>query len=254
MWTNIRYILLTAVRDWLFIGLFLGVVAAAAISASLGGTALLEPEQMILTFSAASARVILMVGLIVFICFHIRHAFDSKEIDVLLSRPISRSNLVLSYWIGFAAVATLLIIPTLGVIYWIGILNTKGFLAWSASLLLESWMVVSIALFAGLTLRSAVFSVIGSLAIYTLSRMIGFFVATTDSGMLFENTMVNMVVRNSMDFISIIVPRMDFFAKSQWLIYGLKGMEDVLLFAQQAGIFIPLLLAASIIDFRRKQF
>lgn len=254
MLTNIRYILLTAVRDWLFIGLFLGVVAAASISASLGGTALLEPQQMILTFSAASARVILMVGLIVFICFHIRHAFDSKEIDVLLSRPISRPNLVLSYWFGFAMVASLLILPTLGVVYWIGILNTKGFLAWAVSLLLESWLVVSIALFAGLTLRSAVFSVIGSLAIYTLSRMIGFFVATTDSGMLFESTVVNAIVRNSMDLISIIVPRMDFFAKSNWLIYGLKSFEDVMLFATQAAIFIPLLLAASIIDFRRKQF
>ncbi len=254
MLTNIRYILLTAIRDWLFLALFLGVIGAASISATLGGTALLEPAQMILTFSAASSRVILMVGLIVFVCFHIRHAFDSREIDVLLSRPISRANLVVSFWLGFILVASLLVIPTVGVIYWIGILNGKGFAAWAVSLLMESYLVITIAMFAALTLRSAVFSVMGSLAIYTMSRMIGFFVATTDSGMLFSNTIINTIVRGSMDVISVVIPRLDFFAKSHWLIYGLKSTQDVVLFVQQGVIFIPLLLAAAIIDFRRKQF
>jgi hypothetical protein len=36
-----------------------------------------------------------------------------REIDVLLSRPISRTSLVMSYWLGFAMVATLLVVPTL---------------------------------------------------------------------------------------------------------------------------------------------
>ena len=254
MFTNIRYIFLTAIRDWLFLGLFLGVIGAAAISSSLGGTALLEPEQMILTFSAASSRIILMIGLIVFICFHVRHAFDSREIDVLLSRPISRANLVLSYWFGFAVVAAFLVIPTTGIIYYIGIINLKGFYAWSLSLLLESWLVVSISLFASLTLRSAVFSVIGSLAIYTISRMIGFFVATTENGILFEERIINEIIRTSMEWISIVIPRLDFFAKSDWLIYGLKSVDDVQRFLLQAVIYIALLLCAAIIDFRRKQF
>src|SRR5471030_2906314 len=108
MLTNIRYILITALRDWLFIGLLACVLCAAAISATLGNTAFLETQEMTITFAAGSARVILMVGLIVFVCFHIRSAFDTKEIDVIMSRPISRSNLVIAYWLGFAFVALLL--------------------------------------------------------------------------------------------------------------------------------------------------
>ncbi|PZP85993.1 MAG: hypothetical protein DI582_04110 [Azospirillum brasilense] len=254
MWTNIRYVLLTAMRDRLFFGLLIGILAAAYISSVLGSTAMLETEQMTLTFSAASARVIIMVGLIVFIGFHMRNAFDAREIDVLLSRPISRTTLVLSYWLGFISVATLLVLPTIAMIYVVGVLNTTGYLLWSLSLVLESWLLVSVALFASLTIRSGVGTVLASLAIYTISRMMGFFVATTKTGVLFETQEVTMGAKYLMTAISTVVPRLDFFAKSQWLIYGAKSYEDLTLFLLQALVFIPLLLAASVIDFKRKQF
>jgi hypothetical protein len=69
MLTNIRYVLLTALRDWLFIGLFIGVLVATWISAVLGGTAFLEEQEMTITFASGAARVILMIGLIVFRLF-----------------------------------------------------------------------------------------------------------------------------------------------------------------------------------------
>ena len=254
MLSNIRYVLLTATRDRLFFGLMLGILAAAYISGVLGSTAMLEPQQMTLSFSAASARVIIVVGLIVFIGFHMRNAFDAKEIDVLLSRPISRTSLVLSYWLGFIAVGTVLVLPTIAVLAWIGVLNTTGFMLWSLSLVLETWLVVTIALFAALTIKSGVGTVLASLAIYTISRMMGFFVATTKTGILFDAESVNYSARYLMKAISMVVPRLDFFAKSQWLIYGAKSYDDLWFFLMQAGVFIPLLLAAAIIDFKRKQF
>lgn len=254
MLSNIRYVLLTATRDRLFFGLLIGVLIAAYISSVLGSTAMLEPEQMTLTFTAASARVILMVGIIVFIGFHMRNAFDAREIDVLLSRPISRTSLVLSYWLGFAVVATLLVVPTVVLVAVIGTLNRTGFYLWSVSLLLESWLVVSIALFAALTVRSGVGTVLASLAIYALSRMMGFFVATTKTGVLFESAQINFGAQWTMKAISTVVPRLDFYAKSHWLIYGPKSYDDLHLFLWQSAVFIPLLIAAAVIDFKRKQF
>ena len=254
MFSNIRYVLLTATRDRLFFGLLVAVLAAAYISSVLGSTAMLEPEQMMLSFTAASARVIIMVGIIVFIGFHMRNAFDAKEIDVLLSRPISRTTLVLSYWLGFAAVATLLVVPTVALMYFLKVLNMTGYYLWALSLLLESWLVVSIALFASLTIRSGVGTVLASLAIYTLSRMMGFFVSTTKSGILFHQEEANIASTWLMKIISIVVPRLDFFAHSNWLIYGAKSYDDLFLFLVQGAVFIPLLIVAAVIDFKRKQF
>lgn len=254
MLTNIRYVLLTAIRDRLFLGLLVGILGAAYISSVLGSTAMLEPAQMTLSFTAASARVIIAVGVIVFIGFHMRNAFDAKEIDVLLSRPISRTTLVLSYWVGFGVVASLLVLPTILLIGLLGVLNHTGFFLWSLSLLLESWLVASVALFAALTIKSGVGTVLTSMAIYTLSRMMGFFLLTTTTAGAFSDAKVNLGAKWLMAIISMVVPRLDFYAKSNWLIYGAKSYEDLTLFLLQSGVFIPLLLAASVIDFKRKQF
>lgn len=254
MLTNIRYILLTALRDWLFAALMVGIVACTLISHMLGSTALIETQEMTLSFSTASARVIIMTGLIVFTCFHVRNAFDTKEIDVFLSRPITRSSLVFSYWLGFATVALLLVIPTIGLIALEGILSHQGFIFWSLSLLCECFVVVAIALFASFTLKSAVTSVMASMGLYVLSRMIGFFIATTESAFLFDTRWVNVLLTYALKAVGLFMPRLDFFAKSEWLIYGVKHASDFKLYTAQALIFVPLLIFATIADFRRKQF
>ncbi|MCH2547506.1 MAG: hypothetical protein MK052_07850 [Alphaproteobacteria bacterium] len=254
MKTNIRYILLTALRDWLFVGLLLGVVACAMISSAMGDMAMVEPEQLKLTYAAASVRIVLVVGLIVFVCFHIRNGFDTKEIDVFLSRPISRPNLVLSYWLGFSVVAMLLVVPTIIVVYYVGALDAKGFMMWASSFALEMLLVVAAALFSAFTLKSAVSSVMASLGFYVLSRMMGFFIATSNSSLLFRSTDLNEFSKFLMEHLAIFVPRLDFFGKTEWLVYGMNDMADMQRFMLQAAIFVPLLLAATVIDFRRKQF
>lgn len=253
MITNIRYILITALRDWLFIGLLLGILLAAGVSATLGSTAFIEKQEMTLTFAAGSARLILMVGLIVFVCFHIRNAFDTKEIDVILSRPISRSTLVIAYWLGFAFVALLLTLPVIGLIGLIGVSSWSGFIGWGASLLLETFLVVALALFSSFTLKSAVTSVIATMGFYVLSRMMAFFVVTSQSGMV-ATDFKYIILKYALAVISTMVPRLDLFAKSEWLVYGFNAHQEWVTFAAQVAIFVPLLVLASIADFRRKQF
>jgi ABC-type transport system involved in multi-copper enzyme maturation permease subunit len=252
MLTSIQYILLCALRDRLFVGLLAGVAAATLISAMLGGTAFLEEREMSLAYAGAAARIILVIGLVVFACFHVRQAFDSREIDVMLSRPLSRPQLVVAYWLGFSAVATLLAVPTAGVLLLIGPMSDPGFLSWSVSLLLETWFVVALALFASLALKSAVGAVMASLGFYVLSRMIAFFVMTADS--ITKQDILLVVTKYLLSLVSVIMPRLDFFSKTEWLIYGTNSSLEWRLFLAQAAIFIPLLLLAAIIDFKRKQF
>ena len=253
MLTNIRYIMITALRDWLFVGLLFSVLCASAISATLGSTAFLEEREMTITFAAGSARIILIIGLIVFVCFHIRNAFDTKEIDVIMSRPISRSNLVISYWLGFSFVALLLTIPVLAVVGMIGVNNWNGFFGWACSLILEDLLVIALALFSAFTLRSAVTAVIACMGLYVVSRMMAFFVVTSQSGLAIGNIKY-IFMKYVLILISTLVPRLDFFAKTEWLIYGFNTSQDWIVFVTQTAVFLPLLLLASIIDFRRKQF
>lgn len=252
MFTSIRYILLTAFRDKLFIGVLLGVLCAAAISATLGSTAFLEEQQMTLTYAAGSARLILMVGLIVFVCFHVRSTFDSKEIDVMLSRPISRANLVVAFWLGFTLVAFLLVLPVVCVIAVLGVLDVAGYSGWALSLLLEASLVVALALFSAFTLKSAVTSVLACMGFYVLSRMMAFFTLTADAPSMAQ--MPYLLLKYVLKAISSVVPRLDFFAKTEWLVYGFTVPQEWYLFLVQVTVFVPLLLIATIVDFKRKQF
>ncbi len=254
MFTNVRYILLTALRDWLFAALMIGVIACALIAHLLGSTALIETQEMTLSYTSASVRVVVITGLIIFVCFHIRNAFDTREIEVFLSRPITRFNLVFSYLIGFTAVAILLAIPAVVLIAVQGIINPEGFLLWSLSLLVECWLVVAVALFFSFVLKSAVTSTMASMGFYVLARMMGFFIATSGSGRMFEEGWINSLFEYVLKFLSIVMPRLDTFAKSDWLIYGMKNMADFRLFLGQAVICIALLVLATIADFRHKQF
>jgi len=254
MLTNVRYILLTALRDWLFAVLMIGVLGCALIAHMLGGTALIETQEMTLSYTSASVRVIIIAGLITFTCFHIRNAFDTKEIDVFLSRPITRSNLVFSYWLGFAVVAVLLVLPTVVLLAVQGVINVKGFFFWSASMLIECWLVVAVSLFCAFTLRSAVTSTIASMGFYVVARMMGFFIAMSQTGYIFGQQSLNTVLIYALKLLSIIMPRLDSFARSDWLIYGLNNLGELKLYAIQAVILIPLLIFVTIVDFSRKQF
>jgi ABC-type transport system involved in multi-copper enzyme maturation permease subunit len=251
--TIIRFVLLTALRDRLFAVLILLLIIAIGISSGLAKTSMIEQHEMTLSFSSAVARLLLAIGLIVFVCFHIRQAFDSKEIDVLLSRPISRAGLVIGYWLGFSVVTAALVAVNAVVLSLLSPLSLVGFAAWAGSLLLEMWIVVAIALFASMTLRSAVSSVMASLVFYVAGRMMGFFLATIQGRFVFETPWLNLLSKYIIEGVSMITPRLDLYSKSGWLIYGAES-ADWTLFAIQSLSFIPLLLAVTILDFNRRQF
>src|ERR1700727_2608903 len=92
MFTNVRYVFLTALRDWLFWAMLVGIIAASLIAHMLGATAQDNAQAMTITYSSDAARAMIVTGLIIFACFHLHNAFDSREIDVFLSRPITRES------------------------------------------------------------------------------------------------------------------------------------------------------------------
>lgn len=260
METTIRYIFLTAIRDWLFIGLSIGILLAVGIAFFLGGTALVEQGHMVIVYTSGAARVILSIGLIVFVCFHVRRSFDNREVEVILTRPISRSAFVFSYWAGFAMLAILVTVPLSILMFLILDVNFMGLLFWTLSLIFEVILVIAFALACSLILQSAVSAVMVSFAFYFISRMMGFFVAIIDKPAVIRELSWGWVMENILTVSSIVLPRLDLFGKSKWLVYGIKSEVNIWfwdflpVFFAQTMIFIPLLLFMAIYDFKRRQF
>lgn len=251
MISNIRYVLLCALKDRLFYGLILLLLAIVGLSSMLGGTSFIEETEMTTVFAAAASRLVLVIASIVFVCFFIQSSFDHKHMDVMLSRPISRDQVVLSHWLGFALIATLMVIPVTLCLILVGPENHPGILEWSISMVWELWIVVAFALFTSLILSSAVVSVLACIAFYVSSRMMILFLMTAE-----RTTDADKIpgIRKIIEWISTLVPRLDLFSHSDWLVYGMHEKYPFSILAFQTVLFLALLLTLCMIDFRKKQF
>ena len=207
----VRYILLTASRDFLFLGLFVMIIAAYGFSLFTGSTALVEQQQMTVAYFAGTSRVILIMGLVTFICFHIRRAFENREIETILSKPLSRVQFVLAYWIGYVVLVLLAALSPILIFLVLGGVDSMGLLYWGSSLLLEASLMMAFALVAALVLRSAVTALFSVAAFYLVARLMGFLMVAIDNpnallhGLGWQADLMVVVLK----IVSVTCPRFD---------------------------------------------
>ncbi|MFT6105977.1 MAG: hypothetical protein ACJATL_000191 [Rickettsiales bacterium] len=250
----LKYILLTAIRDRLYVGLFITLLTAFGISSVLGSASLVEQAQTTISYVAGSSRTIFMVGMILFVCFYVRKTFENREVEFVLSKSISRHSFIFAYLLGFVLVALIVIIPLSALLFFMKA-NVVGLIYWVTSLILESIIIITFSLLSALILRSAVSSVIASLGFYIISRMMGFFVLSVKIPQsLSDFVTLDRILNSVLKIISVAFPRLDLYGKSEWLIYGAVNMTDVYIILVQSIIYIPLMIFMAFYDFNRKQF
>ncbi len=250
----LKYILLTAIRDRLYAGLFIILLAAFGISSLVGGTALVERAQATMVYVAGSSRMIFTVGMILFVCFYVRKTFENREVEFVLSKAISRHSFILAYLFGFVLVSLLIILP-LAVLLFFMKAKLIGLAYWTLSLILEALIIITFSLLAALILKSAVSAVMASLGFYIISRMMGFFVLTIKIPKdLSDFSSLDRILKATLKIISIIFPRLDLYGKSDWLIYGVVNFSDIYIILGQSLIYIPLMIFMAFYDFNHKQF
>lgn len=250
----LKYILLTAVRDRLYLGLFLILFAAFGISMLLGEASTVEQSHMAIVYIAGSSRAIFILGMILFTCFYVRRSFDNKEVEFILSKSVSRPSLIMAYLLGFVIVSLFIFIP-ISLVLWIFEADIVGLLFWLLSILFEVFIIIAFGVLSSLILKNAISAILATLGFYILARMMAFFVLTIDipDSALDFNTWQN-ALNSFMKFLSFIFPRLDLFAKSDWLIYGVSDYKNVIIPIVQSLIYIPLMAFMSFYDFSKKQF
>lgn len=256
MSATFRYVWLTAIRDRLFLVLPLLLLALLAATAVLGRASLVEGEAASVALAAGATRLLVVLGLVIFVCFHVQRLFDSREIEAMLARPVRRGVFVLSYWLaGGSLGAALVLVPVAG----LALLQPPSMVGlgwWTASLLLEAFLVVALALTVSLAVGSAVTAVLATLAVYLLGREIGFLLAITggEFGLAQEQGRLGLGLDVLMQALAVVVPRLDLFAQSEWLLYGPHAGVGGWWFVPQAAVYVALLLAVATFDLRRREF
>lgn len=250
MIATLKFVLLTALRDRLFAGLFTLVAAGFALAIYLGDAALVEKGQTTVVYAGGAARTVLILGLIVFQAFHIQRLYETREIEAVLSRAISRDKFIFAYWAGFAVVAILLAAPII-VLVMLFQWSFEGAVWWALSLIFECFIVIAFAVFAGITLEKAVPAVFATVGFYILARLMSFFLAISAST---PASGVNAIAVPLSEFIALLPPRLDLFAQTRWLVYGPGAVDSLWVLIFQTALYVPLLLLAAMFDLRRKRF
>jgi len=247
-----KYILKNALRDRLYIGVFLALALAFALSIFLGNTMLVEQKQSSAAFIAGSCRVIIVFGMILFVCLSVARAFENKEIEFILSKAISREKFILGYLCGFYLAALLILLILALAIFAITQSNLAATFAWLGALSLEIFIIIAFALLTSLILKNPLAAIMASCGFYILSRLMGIFIISLQStnNVILQQKPAQIAIK----IISLIFPRLDLFAQSSWLNYGISDLQILTTIGLQSLIYIGLLLFMSFYDFKQKQF
>lgn len=252
-WPLVRYVLMAALRDRLVISLGLFVIVGACLSIFLGSAALIEFDQFSRVFAAGGLRFAGVVGLVLFVVFHIRRSFDNRDVDFLLSRPLSRTGFLLSHAIAFTILAVFLSLA-IGVAILVvspGVLGI-GHALWILSLTVEFIIIVNTALFFSMVLTSAAGSAMAVFGLYVLARLMGQLLGIAGKQ---GDSFFSPIFEGVMNMVSMVVPRLDLMAQTTWLIYPDSiGEVNFTFVIFQGLIYTGLIICAALIDLRRRQF
>jgi ABC-type transport system involved in multi-copper enzyme maturation permease subunit len=254
----IKYILMAATRDKVMWGILLMSIIGICLSIFSGSAAIIEQGQFILAYMAGGLRIIALLGLALFTIFFVRRSFDSRDIEFLLTRPISRLSFILSHFCAlsimalFAGVFISLVISALALHYG----TESSILLWCVGVTFEFMIVVNIAFFFAMVLSSPVTAGMAVFGFYILARLMGQLLAImhkTPNPETIHDHIFNLL-GNLVGVISIITPRLDLLTQTSWLIYGGGVLSDWIFVLVQGLVFLSLVAVAAWIDLRRRQF
>lgn len=246
------YVLRAAVRDRLILACVVLTMLAVAFSLFIGGAAIVEKSQFIVVYAASVLRFLTIGAMILFTAFYVQRSYAQRDVEFLLSRPLSRTSFIVSHALALlilSAALAVLALTGLSVAGWRG--WSSFYLLWGASLFTETFLTGLVSFFFSMVLTSSTVSALMAFAFYALARLSGQML-----GIIHEHATSwgGAYLSPITKFISMLVPRFDLMTQSSWLIYGSQTHEGALFLMAQGGAFAFLVLVAAVIDLKRRQF
>jgi ABC-type transport system involved in multi-copper enzyme maturation permease subunit len=249
----VKYVLKACVADkiiWAFMAAF---AVLSSVSMFLGDASVIEQNQFSLVFCAGSLRLAAVLGIVLFIVFFIRRSFESRDIELLLSRPLSKLSILMSYAGAFSILAILMASAVAACVYLVSSeIMVQGYVMWSFSLISELLIVAFVAFFFASLLSSAAVATLMTLMFYMLGRMMGQLLSIIETKQLqawYADTAEIM-----MQAISMLVPRFDLMGQTSWLLYDVQGDVGWFFLVMQPLVYNALIFTALAYDFNKKQF
>lgn len=251
----VRYVLKGALRDKVYLAVLIGMVVGVSLSIFSASAALTEQDQFSLVFMAAGLRLLGLAGLVLFVVFFVRRSFDARDVEYLLTRPISRFSFVFSHSFAFTILALgIALALSIGVVSFATDMGQfSGSMLWATGVIFEYIIMANLAFFFAMVLSSPVAAGLATAGFYVLGRLMGQIL-----GVIYFPTgdiPGFQLLAALMKMISMITPRFDLMAQTSWLLYGTDQlMQNYALVIGGGGVFLALVITATVIDLVRREF
>jgi len=173
-----------------------------------------------------------------------------KGLELMLSMAAPRAVYYAGKLAGFAAVAVLSAAACALVLVWFAPLPQT--VLWAVSLGLELLIVTAASLLCVFTFARIALAMSAVLGFYVLSRSVAALQLMAHEPAAGSGSAARPFIRVFVDALAYLLPDLDRFAASQWLIYGAGTVADLGFAAAQAAVYVALLGAASLFDLYRK--
>ena len=243
-----RFTLLEAARSrlsWLVLGTVLALCLASLLVREL---AITESQRIQVSFLASLLRITNALVIAAFIISTLQREFNDKVPSLVLALDVARSQFVLGKALGLGLVATLV---ALAYALPLALLApTATWWPWTASLVLESLMIAAVSLFCGFSLRSVAAGLLVTIGFYVLAKSFAA-IQLISHASLNAGSVTHRYMTGLLDTLALLLPRLDQFAQTRWLV---DGIESAMLggLALQTVIFVALVTCAAMFDLYRK--
>ena len=244
------YVVQEALQTRFFILVLAMLLSSYGLVLFVGQVTLIETTITQTSISAGFLRLAAGYIISLFVISNMVREFHDKTIYLWLAAPVSRSTYLIGRFLGFAVVAGLVALAC-GVML-MGSANAFQVFLWTVSLSCELWLLCGLSLLCVLTFTHTVQAFSAVLGFYLLARSISGLQSMAQGTVIQPDTVSEHMIAGFMQLLAMLLPDLDQFTQTSWLVYEKGSLTDLGLVIGQSVIYIILLLAMSLFDLYRK--
>lgn len=246
-----KYTALEAIRTRVPATALLTLAVLLGASLFIRELAVTESARFQIGFYAAAARLCAVFITALYVLASMTREFNDKGLEVLLALDVPRTHYICGKLAGFmltaGGVAVLLSLPL-----WL-LASPAAAAIWTASLAMELALITALSLFCIVTFSQLLPAAGFVTAFYLLARSVTAMQLMTAHPVAGQDTLSHQVTRGLVEALAYLMPALDRWTDTAWLVNGTPESPTVLAaIAVQGAIYAALLAAATLFDFYRR--
>ena len=249
--TIARFVVIEAVRNRLFGLMLIGVVGVFILGEFVGGLAITETAAVQGSVVAFVLRLAAVFLLSLYVITGVVREFNEKSIEMILALPAPRYVYYTGKLCGYLMLALIVAgVAGLPLFLYAG---PGQVLLWSFSLFCELAIITALCLFFLFTFGQVTAALSAVAAFYLLARSMGSMQLISHSGIVATGSTTQVIMKTVIDLIAVLLPDLDGFTQTGWLVYG-GGVQELPAIVAQTMIYVGLLSTAALFDLYRRNF